>query len=150
MIKRRIGALRFDPSFYSYFGFCTFCKTLVTFVFLPVIVITGLAVIPDALALHASAVFLPVAPLDEGPATSLAEGNIGLAAVIIQCTGINGSKATQGKIGGIDGRIHHRLHTDLLCFIVEHQLHRKFRQVAYDFRAQFLLTQLSTAKPPPD
>ena len=95
----------FDPSFYSYFGFCTFCETLVTFVFLPVIVITGLAVIPDALALHGAAVFLTVASLDECPAASLAEGTVGLAAIIIQSTGVYGSEAAQCEIRSIDRRM---------------------------------------------
>ena len=81
----------------------------------------------DAQALHGAAAFLPVASLDESPTTSLAEGNVGLAAIIIQSTGVYGSEAAQCEIRSIDRRIHHRFYADLLCFIIEDQFHRQFR-----------------------
>lgn len=73
-------------------------------VLLPVIVITGLAVVPDALAQIGSAVFLTVAALNEYTSASLAEGDIGFAAVIVQRSGINGNEATQSIIRSIDDR----------------------------------------------
>ena len=82
-----------------------FSIMLIFLLFLSVIVIAGLAVVPDALALHGAAVFLTVASLDECPAASLAEGNVGLAAIIIQSTGVYGSEAAQCKIRSIDRRM---------------------------------------------
>ena len=71
-------------------------------VLLPVVVIAGLTIIPDALAQIGAAVFLPVASLDKGPSASLAESNVGLASIIIQRTGIDRCKAAQTVIRSID------------------------------------------------
>ena len=78
------------------------------FVFLlSVIKIAGLPVIPDALALHGSAILLPVPSFDERLTASLAERNIGFTAVVIQSVGIHRHKSGKTEIGcvhhGFDG-----------------------------------------------
>ena len=99
--------------------------------FLPIIVIAGLTVIPDALALHGAAVFLPVATFDECPTAGLAEGNVGLSTVIIQRTGIDRCKAAQGIVGSVDNRIYDWLQTDLFLQNIIFQIHGEFGQLVY-------------------
>ena len=80
------------------------------FVFLlSVIKIAGLPVIPDALALHGSAILLPVPSFDECLSTGLAERNIGFPAVVIQRVGVHYHESGKAKIScvhyGFDGRL---------------------------------------------
>ena len=75
--------------------------------FMPIVILLGFEFVPHTLALQCPAVFLPIPTLNESLATSLAKGDVGFAAVVIQGVGIHRHKSGKAEIGcvhhGFDG-----------------------------------------------
>ena len=94
------------------------------FVFLlSVIKIAGLPVIPDALALHGSAILLPVPSFDERLTASLTERNTGFTAVVIQSVGVHRHESGKAEIGCVHHGFNGGLKLDLPGVQVIFQAH---------------------------
>ena len=97
--------------------------------FIPIVIFLRFDFVPHALAFQCSAVFLPIPTLDKRLSASLAKGNVGFAAVVIQGVGIHRNKSSKAEICRIHDGFDHRLNLDLPGGNIIFQSHLQFRYV---------------------
>ena len=97
--------------------------------FMPIVILLGFEFVPHTLALQCPAVFLPIPTLDECLTASLAKGDVGFAAVVIQGVGIHRHKFGKTEIGRVHHGFDHRLKLDVSGGNIIFQSHFQFRYV---------------------
>ena len=95
--------------------------------FMPIVILLGFEFVPHTLALQCPAVFLPIPTLNECLATSLAKGDVGFAAVVIQGVGIHRHKFGKTEIGRVHHGFDHRLKLDVSGGNIIFQSHIQLR-----------------------
>ena len=95
--------------------------------FMPIVILLGFEFVPHTLALQCPAVFLPIPTLNECLAASLAKGDVGFAAVVIQGVGIHRHKSGKAEICRVHDGFDHRLKLDVSGGNIIFQSHIQLR-----------------------